>query len=119
MRVLELDPSAAAALLPPAAPTSAQIGSGSGTCFAVSGDGLLLTASHVVGGNSTQVVLADGRELPATVERRAVAFDVALLRVNAETPQHLSFGDLAPSRRGSACSRSGTRAMRPRRPTRA
>jgi len=100
VRMLELDPSAAATLLPLASPASVQTSSGSGTCFAVSGDGVLLTASHVVGGNSAQVTLADGRELSATVERRAVALDIALLRVNAQTPDHLSFGDARAVRVG-------------------
>lgn len=62
-----------------------------GTCFAVSGNGWLVTAAHVVAGaNHIAVRLADGRELAATVERTSGSTDLALLRIAAPTPAYLT-----------------------------
>lgn len=64
-----------------------------GTCFAISDEGRLVTAAHVVEGSSELVVrLSDGRALPATVERLSTPTDLALLHVDAKPPAYLSPG---------------------------
>lgn len=70
-----------------------------GTCFAVSPDGLLLTAHHVVADAALiEVVFADGRRVPATVEAAVAGVDVALLATETPTPHWLP---LAPPRAAS------------------
>ncbi len=60
---------------------------GSGTCFAVSPDGLLMTSLHVVDGASKiSVVFPDGRRGEATLLRRSKDNDLAVLRANIATP---------------------------------
>lgn len=62
-----------------------------GTCFAVAPDGQLLTANHLVANaDRIGVELADGRRFDATVERRDVAANAAVLRVAAPTPLHVT-----------------------------
>ena len=46
-------------------------------------DGLIITNAHVIRERRTQVELADGRELPGTLERRDPTRDLAAIRVNA------------------------------------
>jgi len=59
---------------------------GIGTCFAVSGDGLVVTANHVVdGATAIGVQFADEDLLIAQVVKSSSALDVALLRVERET----------------------------------
>jgi serine protease Do len=53
-------------------------------------DGIILTNSHVVNGNTPQVLLPDGRELPARVITRSTELDLALLSVDS--------GRLSPAR---------------------
>jgi S1-C subfamily serine protease len=66
-----------------------------GTGMVWSEDGLVVTASHVVGHSAAPMVtLADGRELQAKVLGRDAYSDVALLKVPAE--------GLTPVRKGSA-----------------
>ena len=66
-------------------------GGSTGTCFAVSSDGLLLTAAHVVRGErSLKVRFANSAELPAAVADVSSAIDVALLRVRRSTGAYLS-----------------------------
>ena len=67
----------------------------SGTGVVWSSDGLVLTASHVIGRSTEPVVtLSDGRELGARVVGRDPYSDVALLKVDA--------GGLTPIKRGSS-----------------
>lgn len=55
---------------------------GLGTCFAISEDGLIATADHVVAGARSIAVQFDGEEaIPAKVEKQTSAIDVAVLRV--------------------------------------
>lgn len=63
---------------------------GSGTCFAIRPDGLLLTASHIVEeAQELKVRLADGRSFLAVVETRSRLNDLATLRIDALTPNYL------------------------------
>ena len=65
-----------------------------GTCFAVSPDGLLLTALHVVERDGPlRVRLADGRIARAEVVATDPDHDLALLRANAATPAYLSLAE--------------------------
>lgn len=69
---------------------------GLGTCFAVSPDGLLMTAMHVVDGASkVTVVFPDGRRGAATVLRRSKDNDLALLRTTLATPVWLPLASAA------------------------
>jgi S1-C subfamily serine protease len=62
-----------------------------GTCFAVGPHGEILTAQHVVEhGSKIAVRLVDGRVLPATVTGASGATDLALLHVDAATPDYLT-----------------------------
>ena len=65
---------------------------GSGTCFAVSPDGLLVTSHHVVDtASKITVVFPDGRKGEATVLRESIDNDLALLRTRVATPEWLPF----------------------------
>jgi len=62
-----------------------------GTCFVVSPRGVAVTSHHVIEGASKVIVaLADGREVPATVESTSAATDLAVLNLNTSTPNYLS-----------------------------
>jgi S1-C subfamily serine protease len=63
-------------------------------CFAISAEGQLLTAHHVVAQAREIVVeLADGRSLLAIIDQSAPAVDLAVLKVASPTPDFLG---LAP-----------------------
>jgi len=64
------------------------IGGGSGSGVIVSPDGLVITAAHVTSepGKQIKVLLADGRELPATSLGVDHGTDGALLKINAPGP---------------------------------
>lgn len=65
-----------------------------GTCFAVSPDGLVLTAQHVVEGAARiEVRFVGGTPLLAKVEKVDAETDVALLRVSGPTPEYLNLAD--------------------------
>jgi S1-C subfamily serine protease len=65
--------------------------SSQGTCFVVSPNGLLVTSHHVIDdAENISVIFSDGRELAATTEKTSAATDLAILRVNAATPDHLT-----------------------------
>ncbi|MBM3688684.1 MAG: PDZ domain-containing protein [Actinobacteria bacterium] len=75
---------------------AAQSGSGSG--FVLREDGYVVTNNHVVAGaadgaGSVDVVLADGRRLPATIIGRNVSYDIAVLSVAADGLPVLDVGD--------------------------
>lgn len=62
-----------------------------GTCFAVSPDGALLTAAHVIEDARRITVAFPGRpEEPAEVVRSDPDVDLALLRVRSPTPDYLA-----------------------------
>ena len=66
---------------------------GSGTCFAVSPDGLLLTSLHVVEeASEITVAFPDGRQGSATILRRSRDNDLAVLRTSVPTPVWLPLG---------------------------
>jgi serine protease Do len=57
---------------------------GSGSGFIVSPNGLILTNNHVIAGAATlTVIMADGRQLPATVVTADSTHDLALIKVQA------------------------------------
>lgn len=69
---------------------------GSGTCFAVSPDGLLLTSLHVVeDASDIKVAFPDGRRGTATILRRSHDTDLAVLRTSVPTPAWLPLGSTA------------------------
>ena len=78
--------------VPPATePATATDSYSTGTGVVVHPDGLILTASHVIGsGRNIVVKLADGRILDAEVVRRDTLNDLALLRVDARTEDYLT-----------------------------
>ncbi|MFM8772921.1 MAG: S1C family serine protease, partial [Actinomycetota bacterium] len=72
--------------------------SGSGSGFVLREDGYVVTNNHVVAGaadgaGSVEVVLADGRRLPATIIGRNVSYDIAVLSVAADGLPVLDDGD--------------------------
>jgi S1-C subfamily serine protease len=74
-------------------------GSGSGFVFAA--DGLILTNSHVVSGNShVEVALPDGRECDADVVGQDPDTDIAVLRITADGLVPVRFGDSRTLRPG-------------------
>ena len=86
----------------PQQPEQGQRRAGQGSGFVIDAGGYIVTNAHVVGeNNEVQVVLADGRELPATVIGRDTATDVALIKVDAGSPlAALSFGNSDSTRVG-------------------
>jgi len=71
-------------------------GTGSGTCFAVSAEGLILTAHHVVeNAISIHVIFEGGERMNAELVGASPASDLALLKVGSPTKRFLT---LAPSR---------------------
>ena len=75
---------------------SAESGSGSG--FVLREDGYVVTNNHVIAGaadgaGSVEVVLADGRRLPATIVGRNVSYDIAVLSIPANGLSVLGVGD--------------------------
>ncbi len=81
-------------------PQQRRAGQGSG--FVIDPAGYIVTNAHVVGENAeVQVVMADGRELPATVIGRDTATDVALIKVEAGAPlPAIAFGNSDSTRVG-------------------
>lgn len=58
-----------------------------GSGVVIDAEGIVLTNNHVVEDADDLVVrLADGRQLPATIERTDRDFDLAVLRVKSDTP---------------------------------
>jgi S1-C subfamily serine protease len=74
---------------------------GSGTCFAVRPDGLLLTAHHVVS-NAKQISvrLADGRQFVGQVSAHSPQNDLATLSIPASTPDFLNLASGGSTRLG-------------------
>jgi serine protease Do len=73
-----------------------------GSGFIIDGDGLVVTNNHVIeDADAVEVVLQDGRVLPAEVIGRDPATDLAVLRVDAgEVLPHVAFGDSDAARVG-------------------
>jgi serine protease Do len=73
-----------------------------GSGFIIDGDGLVVTNNHVIeDADAVEVVLQDGRVLPAVVIGRDPATDLAVLRVEAgEVLPHVAFGDSDAARVG-------------------
>jgi S1-C subfamily serine protease len=65
-----------------------------GTGFFVAPDGFIVTADHVIGsGRDVLVIDANGERRQASVIRRAPAIDIAVLKVDGESPNFVSFAD--------------------------
>jgi serine protease Do len=75
---------------------------GQGSGFVVDADGLIVTNHHVIkGASEILVVLADGRELPATIQGVDERTDLAVLKVKSDTPLvPVVFGDSEAARVG-------------------
>ncbi len=73
-----------------------------GSGFIIDGAGLVITNNHVIeDADAVEVVLQDGRVLPAEVIGRDPATDLAVLRVDAgEVLPHVAFGDSDAARVG-------------------
>ncbi|MFQ5846626.1 MAG: serine protease [Candidatus Methylomirabilales bacterium] len=72
-----------------------------GTCFAVRGNGILLTTYHVVqGAKSIQVHLADGTVTNAKVQTYNAGNDLAVLQIGPRTPQFLPLVSTGSARLG-------------------
>lgn len=73
-----------------------------GSGFIIDGAGLVITNNHVIeDADAVEVVLQDGRVLPAEVIGRDPATDLAVLRVDAgEVLPHVVFGDSDAARVG-------------------
>jgi serine protease Do len=77
--------------LPPEAPGD-QVGGGSG--FLVSDDGYILTNNHVVeGASEIKVFLSDRRAFTAQLVGRDPFTDVAVIKIDGDNLQPMSFGD--------------------------
>lgn len=73
-------------------------GSGTGSGFVLREDGYVVTNNHVVAGaadgaGSVDVVLADGRRVPATVVGRNISYDIAVLSIPVDGLTVLDVGD--------------------------
>ena len=78
-------------------------GTGSGTGVVLSENGYLVTNAHVVdGARDIQVLLTDGRTLPARLIGADSLSDLAVLYVNAQDLTPAEFGDSAQVRVGDA-----------------
>lgn len=78
--------------------TNGQSGAGAGTIW--SSQGLIITNAHVVQRAAPNVVLPDGRSLPARVLAHDVQRDLALLSVKANGLTPLDLGDAEQLRPG-------------------
>ena len=79
----------------PNAPRRERRGRGLGSGFIISEDGYVVTNNHVIdGADQIEVQLRDGTRLDATIEGTDPTTDVALLKVDPETPlTAVTFGD--------------------------
>ncbi|MBI5018484.1 MAG: SEL1-like repeat protein [Deltaproteobacteria bacterium] len=89
---------------PPAtepAPAPAPSLMASGTCFAITPDGYLLTAHHVAtAGKNVWVRLPDGRSVAAKVAKSLRSVDLAVLKVDVPTPNYLELADSGSANTG-------------------
>ncbi len=76
-------------------PAPRRDGQAMGSGFIIDPEGYVVTNNHVIAeATSVAVVLEDGRRLDATVVGRDDKVDLALLKVESDTPlPHLAFGD--------------------------
>ena len=77
-------------------------GRGGGTGILINEDGRMLTNNHVVARDDAkvEVLLADGRSLPAIVLQRNPRLDLALLKIEGDNLKTLSLGDSTKLRVG-------------------
>ena len=90
--VRRVEPSVVAVLV-----TRAGVQSGEGSGVIVRSEGVIVTNNHVVaGGTEIAVALADGTQLPATVEATDPLSDLAILRVDREQLPAIELADGYP-----------------------
>lgn len=91
-----------AAVLPEPTPTpDKQLWVGRGTCFAVSADGMIATADHVIAGvDVLSVQFEDEPYIRAKIMRRSSATDLALIKVERRTKSFISASSRASSSLG-------------------
>lgn len=83
--------------------TSIICDSGSGTGVVLTKDGYILTNYHVIeGARRVEVLLSDGRQLPATTVGRDQISDLAVLHISANDLTPASFGNSEQVRVGDA-----------------
>ena len=64
---------------------------GFGSGFAVTSDGYVITASHVIeGSDAVRVIFKDGKSYDAKVVKEERGLDLAILKIDAKTPAFLS-----------------------------
>jgi len=69
---------------------------GSGTGFIIDSDGTIVTNNHVVRDvTDVTVYLNDKTSYPATIVKRDMIHDIAVIKINAENVHFLEFGDLS------------------------
>ncbi len=73
-----------------------------GTCFAVTQDGWLITANHVVSDSTAVEIRAGDLWVSARVVARDEDHDIALLRVGVPTPDYLTIGSDVDPRIGQS-----------------
>lgn len=98
----------AASVLPSVAAVSVRStrGSGGGSASVISAEGHLLTSAHVIeAAGRVSVSFADGTEVAADVVGTDPLSDLAVLRVQGETPPPLPWGDASGLRVGQSSSR--------------
>ena len=77
------------------------VSSSTGTGFAVSADGYIITAYHVVdGADSIQVVFDEGDWIEAKLVKKSIANDIALLKIDQTLDSHLSFAPYGTLQQG-------------------
>lgn len=73
---------------------SEAVPAGAGTGFFINDDGLVVTNNHVVaGGEDFSVILANGEERDASLVGADPVSDLAVLQVEGEVPDSVTFGD--------------------------
>jgi hypothetical protein len=81
---------------------NANVTKSTGTGFAITKDGLIVTACHLVpeDASSIKIHLNDGSTVKATIHTRDPLNDLAILKVNRLTPNYLSIAPLRSTKTG-------------------
>jgi S1-C subfamily serine protease len=86
---------------PSSAPDNVAVKASTGTCSAVSDDGLILTSEHVISGARTVHVRFEGEDrLEAKIEASSATTDLALLRVDRKTQHFLALSAMRSTKPG-------------------
>jgi S1-C subfamily serine protease len=88
----------------PPANSSPEIVKGTGTAFAVSADGTIVTAFHVVSNAaSIRVSISPDISVPASLLRADPMNDLAVLKVSSKTPNFLCIAPIRSAKMGDKC----------------